>query len=55
MDKGNDIFRRLAVCEAPAMFQLISRRIRWMDENGIRQWNETKYDEAYPLAHYEKA
>ena len=37
------------------MFDLIVQRIRWMDENDIHQWNDTKYDVAYPLEHYEEA
>lgn len=42
-------FRQLTKEEAPQMFDLIVQRIRWMDEQGIRQWNVTHYDEAYPL------
>ena len=49
------VFRQLRESEAPEMFELIVQRIRWMDENGIRQWNVTKYDKAYPLSHYEEA
>lgn len=48
-------FRRLSVQEAPQMFDLIVQRIRWMDEEGIRQWNETQYDKAYPLETKEAA
>ena len=48
-------FRRLEIYEASKMFDLIVQRIRWMDEQDIHQWNETEYDQAYPLAHYEKA
>lgn len=55
MDNRQYVFRRLAISEAPEMFRLIIERIRWMDEKGIRQWNENGYDKAYPLAHYEAA
>lgn len=48
MDKQYE-FRRLTVDEAPEMFDLIVQRIRWMDEKGIKQWNATHYDTAYPL------
>ena len=37
------------------MFQLIRQRMSWMDEKGLRQWNVTGYEEAYPLAYYEQA
>ena len=33
------------------VFGLILRRIDWMDEKGIRQWNVTGYAEAYPKTH----
>lgn len=49
------VFRQLTEKDAPAMFALIVQRIRWMDENGIRQWNVTHYDKVYPLSHYEEA
>ena len=48
-------FRRLNREEAPQMFQLIRQRMAWMDEKGLRQWNVTGYEEAYPLAYYEQA
>ena len=34
------------------IFALILRRIAWMDEKGIRQWNATGYAEAYPREYY---
>lgn len=48
------IFRMAAQQEIPAVFALIMRRVAWMDQVGIRQWNTTKYDERYPLAYYEQ-
>ena len=36
------------------VFGLILRRIDWMDEKGIRQWNVTGYAEAYPKTHYQE-
>ena len=35
------------------MFDLIMRRVAWMDQVGIRQWNTTRYDRRYPLEYYE--
>ncbi len=49
------VLKQLTKKDAPGMFDLIVQRIRWMDENGIRQWNVTHYDKAYPLSHYEEA
>ena len=46
------VFRRLRADEVPQMFSMILARMRWMDENGIRQWNATEYDRAYPLEYY---
>lgn len=34
------------------IFDLILRRIAWMDEQGIRQWNTTDYAEVYPREYY---
>lgn len=48
-------FRPAEKAEVPAVFDLIMGRVRWMDENGIRQWNVTDYAGCYPLQHYEAA
>jgi len=42
-------FRQLKVSEAEQMFDLIVQCIRWMDKQGIHQWNDNHYDAAYPL------
>ena len=34
------------------IYMLIDRRIGWMDEVGIRQWNVTNYWATYPKEHY---
>ncbi len=36
------------------MFSMILRRMEWMEEKGIRQWNVAEYDEIYPLSYYEE-
>lgn len=46
-------FRNIRKEEIPQMFRLIQERMKWMDEKGIRQWNATDYDKAYPLSYYE--
>ena len=48
------IFRKANQAEVPEIFALIMRRVAWMDQVGIRQWNTTKYDQCYPLAYYEE-
>lgn len=48
------IFREARGDEIQAVFDLIMRRVAWMDTVGIKQWNTTKYDERYPLDYYEK-
>ena len=48
------IFRQATREEVPEVFALIMRRVSWMDQVGIRQWNTTKYDERYPLDYYEQ-
>ena len=34
--------------ETEDVFAFDADRIRWMNENGIRQWNMTDYLQAYP-------
>ena len=38
--------------EIESIFGLYQKRIRWMDEKGIRQWNTTGYLESYPDDYY---
>ena len=47
------IFREATQQEIPAVFALIMRRVAWMDQVGIRQWNVTKYDRRYPPDYYD--
>jgi len=48
------LFRQATREEVPAIFQLIMRRVAWMDTVGIHQWNDTHYDRRYPLSYYEQ-
>lgn len=41
-------FYSLGVREVPEMLRLIAKRIAWMDEMGIRQWNVMDYEAAFP-------
>lgn len=48
------VFRPIRRCEIAKAFEIVLKRIRWMDANGIRQWNVTDYAEVYPIAYYEE-
>ncbi len=45
-------FRKAEASEIGEIFALFEKRVRWMDENGIRHWNVLGYLEAYPAAYY---
>lgn len=47
-------FRQVSPEEAPRVFSLVMSRVAWMDRVGIHQWNDTKYDQRYPLYYYEQ-
>ena len=47
-----DAFRAAAPSDIEAIFSLYEKRVRWMDENGVRQWNVTDYLTVYPAAYY---
>lgn len=48
------VFRKIKQEEVSQMFHMILKRMEWMDEKGIEQWNVTKYDEIFPLSYYEE-
>lgn len=48
------VFRKIKAEEVPHMFAMILKRMKWMDEKGIEQWNVTRYDEVYPLSYYKE-
>lgn len=45
-------FALAGTAELEQVYALIDRRIHWMDEMGIRQWNVTDYWGTYPREHY---
>ena len=47
------VFRQAKPEEVEKIFRLIMDRVAWMDQVGIHQWNDTKYDQRYPLSYYE--
>ena len=46
------VFRRAEAAETAAVYSLFKKRIRWMDEKGIRQWNANNYLSIYPLEYF---
>lgn len=40
--------------DAEALFEIIRRRVDWMDENGIDQWNNHDYLSVFPIEYYLK-
>ncbi|MBO5396532.1 MAG: TIGR01212 family radical SAM protein [Clostridia bacterium] len=48
------VFEKIKKEEIPLMFSIILSRMKWMDEVGIDQWNNTFYDEVYPVSYYEE-
>lgn len=40
--------------EIAAVFSLYEKRVRWMDEQGVRQWNVSDYLNVYPEAYYRR-
>ena len=47
-EKGRYALRSARPEEVDEVFSLYEKRVRWMDEKGIRQWNDTDYLNAYP-------
>lgn len=47
-------FRTIKKHEIPELFDMILKRIKWMDDNGIIQWNAAGYDRLFPLSYFEK-
>ncbi len=40
--------------DIPAIMDLLQRRIDWMDEKGLYQWNKTGYLTCYPPEHFRR-
>ncbi len=52
VETGKPVMRRAKAEEVPEAFGLIVKRVRWMDEKGIRLWNVLGYLEIYPESYY---
>ena len=49
---GEYSFRKGEIGDADAIYRLVLQRMRWMDAQGIRQWNCTDYASSYPPEYY---
>ena len=48
----NCYLRKARQGEENTIYAMIAARIKWMDDSGIHQWNDTDYLEVYPLDYY---
>lgn len=46
--------QKATVADVPAIMALLEKRIRWMDEKKLYQWNKTDYFGVYPYAYFVK-
>ncbi len=46
------VFQEATSEEIEMIFELYKKRITWMDDVGIHQWNVTDYLRAYPIDYY---
>lgn len=44
--------RRAVLGDVPAILALLQKRIDWMDEKGLYQWNKTAYLTVYPASYF---
>ncbi len=53
-EEGKYALRPARPEEIGEIFSLYEKRVRWMDEKGIRQWNDSDYLNIYPADYYRK-
>ena len=46
------VWKKADIHDAESFFELIKKRIVWMDSVGIKHWNALDYTEVYPLRHF---
>lgn len=49
----NYAFRKAVTRDVDEIYQLIEKRIIWMEKNNLNQWNRTNYLESYPRDYFE--
>jgi ribosomal protein S18 acetylase RimI-like enzyme len=50
----NHVFIKGLIKDVEEIYLLIKKRINWMDDNGIKQWNKTNYLSSYPKGYFEE-
>ena len=45
-------FRRAQNADVDQMIEIIRDRIKWMDKQGLHQWNKTDYMQKYPREYF---
>lgn len=50
----NDFLIKATLEDVAEIYELIKKRIQWMNEKNIAQWNKTNYLESYPKAYFEE-
>jgi ribosomal protein S18 acetylase RimI-like enzyme len=51
---NNYIFKNAVIEDVEMIWELINKRIKWMDNNNIVQWNKTGYLDSYPRSYFEE-
>ena len=49
---GSREMRRAVLGDVPTILALLQKRIDWMDEKGLYQWNKTAYLTVYPAPYF---
>lgn len=49
---GSREMRRAVLEDVPTILALLQKRIDWMDEKGLYQWNKTAYLTVYPAPYF---
>ena len=49
---GGQEMRRAVLGDVPTILALLQKRIDWMDEKGLYQWNKTAYLTVYPAEYF---
>ena len=46
------IFELAKPCDVSEIFSIIAKRVEWMEEKGLKQWNTTDYLNVYPSTYF---
>lgn len=47
------VFAPADFLDVPQVYEIIKKRVSWMSDNGIQQWNTTDYLNVYPPSYFE--